>query len=148
MMPGKKPRILCLDDQRDNLRIRKLFLEQFGCEVVPVMDAQDCLQIATSEPFDLAILDYHLAGDITGEDVARDLRITVPDLLLMILSGDPNIPQSAYECVDAVFLKGTGTPAELLDVIRGLLPEFDLKSSRKPVSREMLAESLRRNSQG
>lgn len=145
-MPGKKPRILCLDDQRDNLRIRKLFLEQFGCEVVAVEDAQECLQIATHEPFDLAILDYHLADEVTGEDVARDLRVMVPDLLLMMLSGDPNIPQSAHECVDAVFLKGAGSPSELLNVIRGLLPGCDLKPPRKPISREAVVENLRRNS--
>lgn len=145
-MPGKKPRILCLDDQPSNLRVRKLFLEQFGCEVVTVEEAQECLQIATHEPFDLAILDYHLAGEVTGEDVARDLRVALPDLLLMMLSGDPKIPQSAHECVDAVFLKGSGTPAELLDVIRGLLPEYDLKPSRKPMSRESVTENIRRNS--
>lgn len=145
-MPGKKPKILCLDDQRNNLRVRKLFLEQFGCEVVLVEEAQECLLIATREPFDLAILDYHLAEGVTGEDVARDLRITVPNLPLMMLSGDPSIPESAYECVDAVFLKGAGTPAELLEVIRGLLPGCDLKSIRKPMSRETVMENLRRNS--
>ena len=147
MMPGKKPKILCLDDQRDNLRIRKLFLEQFGCEVVPVEEAQECLQVATHEQFDLAILDYHLAGEVTGEDVARDLRVMVPDLLLMMLSGDPNIPESAKECVDAVFLKGSSNPSELLDTIQSLMPEFELKPRRKPVSRDALMENLRHNSQ-
>lgn len=145
-MPGKKPRILCLDDQRDNLRIRKLFLEQFGCEVVPVEEAQECLQLATHEQFDLAILDYHLAGGVTGEDVARDLRVAAPDLLLMMLSGDPRIPESAYECVDAVFLKGSATPTELLDVIRGLLPDCDLKPSRRPMSRETVIRNILRKS--
>ncbi|HEV2465245.1 MAG TPA: response regulator [Acidobacteriaceae bacterium] len=145
-MPEKKPKILCLDDQRDNLRIRKFFLEQFGCEVIPVEDAQTCLHIATHQPLDLAILDYHLAGDVTGEDVARDLRILVPDLLLMMFSGDPKIPESAKECVDAVYLKGAGSPAELLDVIHSLLPDFDIKPHRKPMSREAVIESLHRNS--
>lgn len=144
-MLGKKLRILCLDDQRDNLLIRKFFLEQFGCEVVTVEQAEECLRIANREPFDLAILDYHLAGEVTGEDVARDLRVIVPDMLLMMFSGDPKIPESAKECVDAVYLKGAGSPAELLDVIRSLLPEFDIKPHRKPMTREAVTENLRRN---
>ncbi len=142
-MPNRRPRILCLDDQRDHLHLRKVFLEQFGCEVLTVEDAQECLQIAAREPLDLAILDYHLAGELTGEDVARDLRVMVPDLPLMMLSGDPKIPESAKECVDAVFLKGAGSPGELIELIRGLLPDCDLKPHRKPMTRDALDESLR-----
>lgn len=143
-MPEKTPRILCLDDQRENLRLRKLFLEQFGCEVLTVEDAQECLQIAAREPLDLAILDYHLSGTMTGEDVARDLRMMVPDLALMMLSGDPHIPESAKECVDAVFLKGSGAPGELIELIRGLLPDCELKPRRKPITRDALNETLHR----
>lgn len=124
--------------------MRKVFLEQFGCEVLTVEDAQECLQMATREPLDLAILDYHLAGEVTGEDVARDLQVMVPNLALMMLSGDPYIPQSAKECVDAVFLKGNGGPGELIEIIRRLLPECEIKPVRKPMSREAVNESVRR----
>lgn len=141
-MPGKKPRILCLDDQQENLRLRKMFLEQFGCEVLTVEEAHECLQVATREPLDLAILDYHLRGTITGEDVAHDLRSLAPKLPLMILSGDPFIPQSARESVDAVFIKGSGSALELLDLIQGLLPECELKPRRKPISRDVLNRQI------
>lgn len=144
-MSEKKPKILCLDDQRENLRIRKMFLEQFGCAVVAVEEARECLQAATREAFDLAILDYHLAGEVTGEDVARDLRVMSPALNLMILTGDPDIPESARECVDAIFIKGLGNPIELIDAIRSLLPDFDLKPRRKPITRAALLESMNRN---
>lgn len=143
-MPEQSPRILCLDDREENLRFRKLFLEQFGCSVVTALEAHQCLQLATSQDFDLAILDYHLAGEATGEDVARDLRSMRPGLLLMMLSGDPHIPESAKTCVDAVFLKGSANPAELLDVIQGLLPERKMKPHRKPVSRDSLLENMRK----
>lgn len=144
-MSEKKPRILCLDDQRENLRIRKMFLEQFGCDVVAVEEAHECLQAATREAFDLAILDYHLAGEVTGEDVARDLRVMSPALNLMILTGDPDIPESSRECVDAIFIKGLGNPIELIDAIRNLLLDFDLKPRRKPITRAALPESMNRN---
>lgn len=141
-MSKNGPRILCLDDQRENLRLRKIFLEQFGCEVLTVEDAQECLQIAAHEPLDLAILDYHLATEVTGEDVAHDLRAMRPELLLMMLSGDPKIPQSARECVDAVFIKGIDSPAELLSTIQSLLPEYQLKPRRKLMTRDMLEKNL------
>lgn len=142
--PEQGPRILCLDDREENLRFRKLFLEQFGCTVVTVLGAHECLQLAESQDFDLAILDYHLAGETTGEDVAHDLRAMRPGLLLMMLSGDPNIPESAKTCVDAVLLKGSSNPTELLDAVQSLLPDCKMKPHRKPVSRDSLLENMRK----
>lgn len=135
-MPGKKPRILCLDDQPENLQLRIRFLEQFGCEVTMVTDAHACLQAATRESFDLALLDYHLGGEMTGEDVARDLRSREVKMPLVIWTGDPKIPESAERSADAILSKGNSGPAELLDVIQNLLPGFVLVPPRKPVGRE------------
>jgi len=129
-MAGRPPRILCLDDQPEHLLIRKALLEQFGCEVVVVYDAQVCLLTATHSHFDLALLDYHLGGNINGEDVARDLRVCLPDLRLVMLTGDPTIPESAKESVDAVLLKGSSSPGDLLWMIRTLLPECEIKPQR------------------
>src|SRR5215471_603954 len=126
-MPGRPPRILCLDDQPEHLLIRKALLEQFGCEVVAVYDAQTCLHTATHSHFDLALLDYHLGGDINGEDVARDLRVCVPDLRLVMLTGDPHIPKSAKESVDAVLIKGSSSPDDLFWTLETLLPDCKIK---------------------
>lgn len=91
-MDATKARILCLDDQPENLLVRKVLLEQFGCEVVTVTDSSACLQGAAQEVFDLVLLDYHLAERVTGEDVARDLRVLLPRVPLLMLTGDPLIP--------------------------------------------------------
>jgi CheY-like chemotaxis protein len=135
-MPGKKPRILCLDDQPENLQLRIAFLEQFGCEVTMVTDADACLQAATHESFDLALLDYHLGGGMTGGDVAHDLRSRAARMPLVIWTGNPEIPESARQSVDAVLSKGNSSPAELLDVIQSLLPGYALMPPRKPIGRE------------
>jgi CheY-like chemotaxis protein len=116
----RKIRVLCLDDQVDNLKTRKIFLEQFGFEVIIVTDGRSCLRLATEGRFDIALLDYHLGGAITGEDVARDLRACSPGLPLIMLTGDPKIPLSAKKSVDAVLLKGKSSPADLLAWIRQL----------------------------
>lgn len=135
-MQEKTPRILCLDDQPENLQSLKLFLEQFGCEVTMVTDADACLQAATHELFDLALLDYHLGGEMTGGDVAHQLRSGEVEMPLVIWTGDPEIPESARRSVDAVLSKGSGSPADLLDVIQNLLPGFALMPPRKPIGRE------------
>lgn len=137
-MTGKRPRILCLDDQAPNLAIRKLMLQQFGCDVTAVNDAQSCLAAATHESFDLALLDYHLGGGMTGEDVANDLRVCAPNTVLVILTGDPHIPQSARNIVDAVLTKGMSDPKELFLTIESLLPECTLKPRRQLIDRRSL----------
>jgi CheY-like chemotaxis protein len=85
------------------------------------------------EPFDLALLDYHLAEETTGEDVARDIRVLHPGMPLVMLTGDPKIPESARECVDKVLIKGTGSPADLLDAIEQLLPWSRIKPRRHSI---------------
>ena len=129
-MEGARPRILCLDDKPENLLVRKALLEQFGCEVVIAYESQACLHAATSEQFDLALIDYHLAEEVTGEDVARDLRSCAPGMILVMLTGDPNLPDSAIRSVDAVLTKGASGPKELLQLIEDLLPDRTLKPRR------------------
>jgi CheY-like chemotaxis protein len=126
-MEAAKPRILCLDDHPESLRVRKFLLEQFGCEVVTVTNSSACLHVVVQQHFDLALIDYHLGEEVTGEDVARDIAVLLPGLPLVMLTGDPSIPKSARECVDEVLIKGASGPAELLDTIQQLLPQSRIK---------------------
>ena len=115
--------------------MRKVFLEQFGCEVITINDAQSCLSLASHEDFDLALLDYHLGGELTGEDVAHDLRALTPNMPLIMLTGDPGLPQSVKDCVDAFFVKGSSSPKDLLDAIDALLPGSFVKPRRRPMAK-------------
>ncbi|MGC1784986.1 MAG: response regulator [Acidobacteriaceae bacterium] len=133
-MAEKNPRILCLDDHEHNLRIRKMLLEQFGCDVTPVTSAQECLRAATGSAFDLVLLDYHLGGKETnGEDVAKDLHACLPNVPLIMLTGDPDIPDSARTCVDALLIKGESNPGDLLRTIQFLLPGYDLRERHESI---------------
>jgi len=42
------------------------------------------------------------------------------------LTGDPQLPRSAAEVVDAVLIKGQSSPAALFDLIERLLPNATL----------------------
>lgn len=135
----RHPRILCLDDQPANLRIREALLKQFGCEVTAVGDAQNCLRAATHQSFDLALLDYHLGGETTGADVAHDLRICAPGVVLVMLTGDPKIPESAKKSVDKVLIKGSSSPEDLFQLIEESLPDCVL-NPRHHVTLDLFAK--------
>lgn len=125
---ARRPRVLCVDDQVANLQIRKMLLEQSGCIVTAVEDSRSCLQlVAARVRFDVAVLDYHLAGPLDGEQLARLLRASSPKLKLIMLTGDPICPVSAQASVDLVLVKGASNPADLLDAIQRLVPGVDLR---------------------
>ena len=125
-MPDKA-RVLCVDDRADALLVRKMMLEQFGCEVATVNDGPSCLRTLEQQPIDLVLIDYHLAGGSTGEDLARIIRGGRPSLPLIMLTGDPAVPSSARESVDVLLIKGASSPGELLDAIQKLVPSAAIR---------------------
>lgn len=125
-----KARILCVDDRLENLRIRTMLLEQFGCETISVQDHQSALRALSENDVDLLVIDYHLANGETGEEVARDVRVIRPDIPLVMLTGDSKLPESACDSVDAVLIKGVSNPGALLDIIQHLLPSAEIRPRR------------------
>lgn len=97
-----KPKILCVDDKIDNLRIRAMLLAQFGCETITACDHTSALRACTENSIDLALIDYHLERGETGDVLAHDIRVMYPKLPLIMLTGDPQLPDGAAETVDAV----------------------------------------------
>ena len=130
---AKKPKILCVDDQVENLRVRAMLLEQFGCEVVQVQDHQSALRKVSEAGIDLIVIDYHLAQGATGDEIARDVRVMRPELPLVMLTGDSKLPDSASQCVDAVLIKGASNPRALLELIERLIPGTQLKPRHDPI---------------
>ncbi len=70
---------------------------------------------------DLVILDYSFPGHISGEELAQKLRADKPKLPLIMLSGGPDLPDSAAASVDLLILKGAGRPSDLLQAINQLV---------------------------
>ena len=130
MTTSSNPRILCVDDRREALVVRKALLEQFGCDVVVAYDPDQALRKVAEQDIDLAIVDYHLAWGAQGDDLAKDLRSVRPQMALIMLTGDPALPDEAKATVDAVLIKGVSNPSELLATIQKLLPEANLHQPR------------------
>ena len=130
------PLILCIDDRVAHAEIRAILLRQFGCEVVIKDDPAQAFAELAARPFDLVLIDYHLAFGVMGDAVAREIRAQWPKLPLVMLTGDAGITAEAREAVDAVLIKGASNPADLWETIQELLPEGkNLKPRRPPVVR-------------
>ncbi len=59
-MPQAKCRILCIDDHEDTSEMLKLLLVQEDYEVMTAATMHEALELATTQEFDLYVLDKHL----------------------------------------------------------------------------------------
>lgn len=113
-------RILCVDDDTDTLKARKLLLESAGYVVLTVSSgaaAVDLLRGGTR--VDLVILDFSM-GAMNGDELARNLRSAFPELPLIVVSAVEDLPQELLDSVDGRVRKGQN-PEVLLSTISSVL---------------------------
>jgi CheY-like chemotaxis protein len=118
----KSPRVLCVDTKQSNLLARKKLLELYGCEVFDAEDLRSSIELVTRERIDLVIMEYHIAGDLNGYQLATGIRKLFPEVALIMLTADIEIPDSACDVVDRVFVKGWYEPRYMVEAIAELLP--------------------------
>ena len=116
-----RPRILCVDDRVSSLEVRRALLTNAGYDVLIASDPPSALAIAGKVEVNLVILDYSFPGQMSGEELAHKLRAANPELPLIMLSGVPNLPESAAASVNVSIVKGAGRPTDLLEAIARLL---------------------------
>ena len=121
--------ILCIDDEQNQLLLRKLMLERAGYQVVTADSPSQALELFGSRPIDLVIVDYYMPG-MTGLALAQTLlqHRRVP---IMILSAYPELPGESIGVANVWITKGT-PPDELLLKLADLLAERKPPSDLKP----------------
>ena len=62
--------VLCVDDERVGLHVRKLLLERSGYKVITAHDGKSGLTLFEENPVDAVVLDYAMPG-LTGAQVAK-----------------------------------------------------------------------------
>ena len=77
--------ILCIDDDEQSLRVRKILLETFDFRVTTASSAREGLRFFRSHHVDAVVLDYEMP-DMNGGEVARKMksmrgRCAGPDLV-------------------------------------------------------------------
>jgi DNA-binding response OmpR family regulator len=109
--------ILCLDDEESLLRLLELVLKVNGYAALPATNGHQALRLAATHSLDAAILDYGLP-DMTGGEVARELRHIRPDTPILLFSGACDISPSDVTHVDVIVPKSDGVDALLANLQR------------------------------
>lgn len=115
---GRRPVILCVDDEERALLLRKLVLQKAGYEVVTALSAKQALDILASHPVDLVLSD-HLMPGVTGAELARDIKAQHPTIPVALLSGVNDVPLDATSA--DIFLSKLEGPDNLCSAIAALL---------------------------
>jgi CheY-like chemotaxis protein len=114
--------VLCVDDERVGLHVRKLLLERSGYRVLTAMDGQAGLAIFQQNPIEAVVLDFAMPG-MHGGEVAARMRALKPDVPILLLSAYLGLPSEITSLVDVYMTKGEGAPALLEKLDRLLLHE-------------------------
>ena len=114
-----KPLILCVDDTATILEGQKMLLEENGYRVLTATNGTDAVEAFMSHSVDLVLLDYHMPG-VNGAVAAARIKDRDPDLPIILMSGDEDVPPSDLEAVDC-FLSKADSIASFLEKVDHLL---------------------------
>jgi CheY-like chemotaxis protein len=101
--------ILCVDDEENQLAVRKVVLERAGYSVLTASSAQQALSLLDSHRIDLVLSD-HLMPGVTGTKLARQIKARNPKLPVILISAVNEIPEDAT-CADLFMSKLDGPVA-------------------------------------
>jgi CheY-like chemotaxis protein len=118
--PGSKT-ILCIDDDDGMLRYQRALLERRGYKVLTAASARHGLQIAAICTVAAVIVDYHMP-EMNGHEVAIEIKRIRPQIPIVMVSSDDEIPEPALNFVDA-FVSKNERPSRLLPVITRICGE-------------------------
>jgi CheY-like chemotaxis protein len=111
--------VLCVDDERIGLEVRKILLERAGYRVLTASDGPTGLAIFSTEPIEAVVLDYSMPG-MHGGEIAIQMRQTKPQVPILLLSAYIGLAPEVTSVVDLYMTKGEGAPV-LLEKLGSLL---------------------------
>jgi CheY-like chemotaxis protein len=115
----QKPIILCIDDDLHSLACLQGLLGGEKYEVLVASSGSEGLHLYSSQPTDAVILDYQMP-QMNGDRVAAQMKLTKPDIPILLRSGHGWVPEDVLQTVDAFVPKGE-PPTTLLATVRDLL---------------------------
>ena len=115
-----KDRILCVDDEENQLAVRKLVLEFEGYVVLTASSGQQALNLLALHHIDLVLSD-HLMPGMVGTELARQIKARTPDLPVILISAVNEIPADAASA--DLFMSKLDGPAAMCQNISTLLTQ-------------------------
>jgi DNA-binding response OmpR family regulator len=137
---NKRVRILLVDDDFDIRKTLSMILTQEGYVVDTAETAEQAIIKSDSSFYHLALLDVRLP-DMEGTKLLRSLRVTVPRMRKVIITGFPkvdNVIESINRGVDAYLPKPVDVD-QLLKLIEQLLEK---QSKEKELTEQKLLQYL------
>lgn len=113
-----KPRpVLIVDDDIETLAIERQLLAESGFRVVEARDGAEALRAVQDDPPAVVVLDVQMPG-MDGPSFARELRMTLRRVPLVILTGVADPRREADRCNAEAYLAKPFDAEELVDVVR------------------------------
>jgi len=103
--------VLCVDDEKVGLRVRKIMLESHGFKVLTASSGLQGLALFDENEIDLVVLDFYMPG-LDGGQVAAEMRRRRPQVPIIFLSAYFALPAATLELANAFITKGD--PPEVL----------------------------------
>ena len=97
--------VLCVDDEKVGLRVRKIMLESHGFKVLTASSGLQGLDLFDGNDIDLVVLDFYMPG-LDGGQVAAEMRRRRPEVPIIFLSAYFSLPPAALELANAFITKG------------------------------------------
>lgn len=127
--------VLYVNDNPKSLRLLASILEDCGFEVKTAAAPWAAVEYIHSHPFSLALLNYQME-EMTGAQLAQEMRGLDPDLPIVLMSGVSSLPAGELAYVDAHIGREssiedlTHLMRQLINKDRALSENFDLSSLR------------------
>ena len=116
--------ILLVDDDEATREMIEMCLGFKNHTVIATENGRDAIESCADNTFDIAVVDREMP-EITGEELARELKSLQPQLPIIMLTGhgDDMIEKGHLpEGIDRVVAKPV-TPQELIDVMQEMSPD-------------------------
>jgi len=117
----KRYLILCVDDEENQLAVRKLVLENAGYSVLAASSGQQALDLLAHNQIDLVLSD-HLMPGLTGTELARQIKARNPDLPVILISAVNEIPAGADNA--DLFMSKLDGPLAMCQNISAILARY------------------------
>lgn len=127
-----RPCVLIIDDEKRfaNMLAKRLTLRGYVCEVA--YDGESGLEMLTSRPFKVVVLDLRLPG-LSGEDVLKCIKMKHPDLPVIILTGHGN-EKERNACMDLKAHSFLNKPVDLSNLVALFETIIGPESDQQPES--------------
>src|SRR5208337_1655341 len=138
------PKVLLVDDDRDDIFLTRRLLESKNCEVVSATSVTEALKQIAAQSFDVLITDLHMPDPGDGFAVVTAMRHSQPESLTLVVSDYPDVQKA----MNAILLQADEVLVKPFDAkqLAGLMDQERLTSlpSLRPV-KEGVASILDRD---